>query len=120
MTNQTMGHTPTPWNTAQRYQVIRINNNSFRDELIADCKYDDCEFDKNFNLSEANANHIVKCVNSHEELLEQTTKLKSLLKEASQVIIDEWPIESDKGGLIMKINEVINPSTPTTPKQEND
>jgi hypothetical protein len=63
-------------------------------------------------------------LNEFEQYFTDTEKeinhLKTLLKEAYQVIIDEWPIESDKGGLIMKINEVINPSTPTTPKQEND
>lgn len=52
-------HTPTPWHN-KYYYIYDENGNDIADSISS----------KSFGLSEANAAHIVKCVNMHDELVE--------------------------------------------------
>ncbi len=53
-------HTPTPWEINERTQYIENPNSG----IVADVT----------KLDKANAEHIVKCVNAHDELMEFVEK----------------------------------------------
>lgn len=79
-----MKHTPTPWAIYDKpahsccWEFIGVNiEQAVRDEVA----------DPIFEADEANARHIVKCVNNHDRLVEA---LDGLLDMWDGAPIDEW------------------------------
>ena len=100
MSKSNAEHTPTPWNCSSHCQVSRSDG-----DVIADMTGREGEI--SFDEMDANAEHIVLCVNSHDALVEVLEKtisgltmyielmgdnseaLKTILKMAQQALKDE-------------------------------
>lgn len=107
MTNETK-HTPAPWFSGEVSRTyddgIEYINISAGDGCHV-CKVSSREFEEGGSQNKANADHIVKCVNLHDELVE------ALLPIANIEIILDKPDDEDicfvSYGTIKKIKETL-------------
>lgn len=72
---QTQAHTPTPWTYGTHGAGFIVGSD---DEFIAQT-WDKYELD--FKNAEANAAHIVKCVNNHDELVKALEAARPLIED---------------------------------------
>jgi hypothetical protein len=79
MTNQTQGHTPTPW-TASEDQILSKDLNKWGNWIVCEMPKGRDEISEAVEENKANAAYIVKCVNSHEELLEALKEAHAMLE----------------------------------------
>jgi hypothetical protein len=78
-----MKHTPTPWKVCRHSDNGELVVRSKSDQgIVANCQCDSYSLDNQAGLEQeckANAEHIVKCVNMHDELVDA---LKAMVEDA--------------------------------------
>ena len=81
-------NSPKPWSIVESsWQTTLILDKN--QELIAELSIEDDEnsFDKNSKIRDANAKHIVECVNSYTLLEEELEKFRDAVKTAHDVLL---------------------------------
>ena len=82
-----MEHTPTPWKVgaSSKVKIFRA------DDLTRVCECDHSQIA--FEESESNADHIVRCVNSHDVLVEALEECLNQLKTLKAEAKERWTNE---------------------------
>lgn len=74
-------HTPTPWRVDGR-QIIGTNDRGFEDVLAEMLKWSE----PYTSTQQANAEHIVKCVNAHDELIGELQNFRCAFKSCVEAV----------------------------------
>jgi hypothetical protein len=88
-----MKHTHTPWKTVGETLVYGQDN-----YCIAATMSDHWVSNRDIDESLANAQHIVRCVNSHDDLVDALQRAVFLMHNQGDIGTDEW-IETEKKAL---------------------
>jgi hypothetical protein len=75
--NTVRTHTPTPWKILRLSEQAYIESEvqSREQPFIADMQLPECSNNEEYEEALANAEHIVRCVNLHEELIQALTTI---------------------------------------------